>query len=972
LRSQGKIDAPSEALAEITQGIESQLFQREQEIWILESRLAESQRRIENRERELLIRDDARAAREQEFSRDIIQQLVKLNDSILQKSAARSDALSDLERRHAEQARALRALGRTVEELLQRSENQADKDKADRRITELEKGLQFHVSEAAEKERIIRARDEAIAWLRGEVENYQKISLGLASVNGVLNQELAEKDAQVLILREAVQTVELELVGLKMSRGWRLLNLLRKVRRWLRSVTGRDIPEPEIDARPAIQGGRTGAEWQANLTPLLEEVRTRLAGLSGATPSVPAATPEVAKIERPKIRLLPAPQASELRLMLDEEPSTQGPALADVICFSVIDWEFRYQRPQQIMSQFAAHGHRVFYISTSRFTPAGSAPRVKLKSIKENVYEIELCAVHQPDVYGEMIGGINQSELEASIEELRSRFSIDEAISYVMLASWTGIALRARERWGWRVIYDCMDEWDRFPGIKEAIVEAEKQLVEECDLLVVSSGGLSKKWSSRAEKLVLARNAVDYDFYHSRIGPSRLLSDEKRPIVGYFGAIADWFDLKLLAYLVEERPNYTFVLLGGVFDVDVAELISKPNVRMLGQHPYELMPKYLYRFDVCIIPFKINPITEATDPVKLYEYLSSGKPVVSVKLPEVEVYREHLYIAENREDFVALLDQAINDDDPESVAGRRALARANDWKNRYEVIVEGLAGRTRRVSIIIITYNNLELTKLCLKSVILNTDYPNYEVIVVDNHSTDGTRAYLQFMAERHPHLRIILNDANEGFARANNQGLEASTGDDLVLLNNDTIVPRGWLSRLVRHLRHNEVGMVGPVSNFVGNEARIEVDYQTWEEMESFARQHTRKHDGQGADIQMLGMFCVAMRRDVYTQVGPLDEQFGLGMFEDDDYAHRVRLKGYRVICAADAFVHHFGQASFKKLIETGEYNPLFERNLKTFESKWQVKWSPRSGVPLDFRADYAVEMPLNQNGRFRLSTQQ
>jgi GT2 family glycosyltransferase len=191
------------------------------------------------------------------------------------------------------------------------------------------------------------------------------------------------------------------------------------------------------------------------------------------------------------------------------------------------------------------------------------------------------------------------------------------------------------------------------------------------------------------------------------------------------------------------------------------------------------------------------------------------------------------------------------------------------------------------------------------------------------------------------------------------------STGDDLVLLNNDTIVPRGWLSRLVRHLRHDEVGLVGPVSNFVGNEARIEVDYQTWEEMESFAKQRTRKYDGQGADIQMLAMFCVAMRRDVYAQIGPLDEQFGLGMFEDDDYAHRVRVKGYRVICAADVFVHHFGQASFKRLIETGEYNPLFQRNLKTFESKWQVKWTPRSGVPLDFRADYAGGTTSSQNGR-------
>jgi GT2 family glycosyltransferase len=143
-------------------------------------------------------------------------------------------------------------------------------------------------------------------------------------------------------------------------------------------------------------------------------------------------------------------------------------------------------------------------------------------------------------------------------------------------------------------------------------------------------------------------------------------------------------------------------------------------------------------------------------------------------------------------------------------------------------------------------------------------------------------------------------------------------------------------------------------VSNFVGNEARIEVSYETCKEMEAFAKHHTSTHDGQAADINMLAMFCVAMRREVAREVGPLDEQFGLGMFEDDDYAHRMRLKGYRVICAADVFVHHFGQASFKKLIATGEYDVIFNRNLEAFEKKWSVKWSARSNVPLDFKRDY------------------
>jgi GT2 family glycosyltransferase len=91
-----------------------------------------------------------------------------------------------------------------------------------------------------------------------------------------------------------------------------------------------------------------------------------------------------------------------------------------------------------------------------------------------------------------------------------------------------------------------------------------------------------------------------------------------------------------------------------------------------------------------------------------------------------------------------------------------------------------------------------------------------------------------------------------------------------------------------------------------------------------------------------MRAMFCVALRRDTFEDVGPLDERFGIGMFEDDDYAHRVRAAGRRVICARDVFVHHVGQAAFKKLIERGEYNELFEQNRQLYQTKWGVTWTP------------------------------
>jgi len=248
----------------------------------------------------------------------------------------------------------------------------------------------------------------------------------------------------------------------------------------------------------------------------------------------------------------------------------------------------------------------------------------------------------------------------------------------------------------------------------------------------------------------------------------------------------------------------------------------------------------------------------------------------------------------------------------------------------------------KRVSIVVVTHENLMFTRLCLESVLANTRNPSYEVIVVDNGSTDGTATYLRRLAEHHSHVRFVLNDENLGFARACNQGLALANGAVLVLLNNDTMVPPGWLAALMAKLRDPTIGMVGPVTNRIGNEAEVETRYETWSEFLRFAREHGARHSGKVFELPMLMMFCVAMRRKVYERIGPLDEQFEVGMLEDDDYAMRIREAGLRLICAEDVLVHHFGEASFGKLAPSGAFMNALTANRKRFEEKWGVTWEP------------------------------
>ena len=250
------------------------------------------------------------------------------------------------------------------------------------------------------------------------------------------------------------------------------------------------------------------------------------------------------------------------------------------------------------------------------------------------------------------------------------------------------------------------------------------------------------------------------------------------------------------------------------------------------------------------------------------------------------------------------------------------------------------SGRSPRASIVVVARDNLIFTKLCLESVIANSHDPDYELIVVDNGSGPELRAYLDRLRNAFRRIRVIRNETNRGFAAASNQGLAKASGDRLVLLNNDTIVPHGWLSRLIRHLDDPTIGAVGPVTNRTSNEAQVETSYRTYGELERFARESACEREGARFDIPMLTMFCLAMRRDAYEQVGPLDEEYDIGTFEDDDYAMRLRGEGFRLVCAEDVFVHHFGGASLGNLMPSQHYQGLLNANRGRFERKWGIEW--------------------------------
>lgn len=245
-----------------------------------------------------------------------------------------------------------------------------------------------------------------------------------------------------------------------------------------------------------------------------------------------------------------------------------------------------------------------------------------------------------------------------------------------------------------------------------------------------------------------------------------------------------------------------------------------------------------------------------------------------------------------------------------------------------------------KVAIIILSYNSLdETTKPCLESIYACKTKIDFETVVVDNLSIDGTRNYLESIQNQYANLHLIFNEHNYGYAKGNNIGIRSIQADYYVLLNSDTIVTDYWLDKFVNFLEHHpEVGMVGPVSNSVGCGQKIFCQGETQEEILSEGEQWCNLCEGDFFFTDMLGFFCVCIRKEVFDTIGLLDEQFGIGMFEDDDFCLRAQKNGYKMACLEDVFIYHKGSVSFRKLDR--DYQKIFLENAYKFETKHQRKW--------------------------------
>jgi glycosyltransferase involved in cell wall biosynthesis len=244
------------------------------------------------------------------------------------------------------------------------------------------------------------------------------------------------------------------------------------------------------------------------------------------------------------------------------------------------------------------------------------------------------------------------------------------------------------------VVYYCVDDFASFSGYDRAqVLRDEEDLCGKADLVVTTSMALQEAKEPMNPNTLLVPHGVDYDHFVKAIRQELPVPPDvaeiPRPRLGFFGLIRDWVDLGMLATVAERRPDWHFVLIGDS-TVDLAPYRKLANMHFLGRRGYDELPAYCRQFDVGLIPFEVNDLTHAVNPIKLREYLAAGLPVVSTPMPEVRLYSRLIRIADSADTFMEAIEASLDTDDDKARARRARAMSAETWPQKLEAIAERL------------------------------------------------------------------------------------------------------------------------------------------------------------------------------------------------------------------------------------------------------------------------------------------
>lgn len=386
----------------------------------------------------------------------------------------------------------------------------------------------------------------------------------------------------------------------------------------------------------------------------------------------------------------------------------------DIICISSLEWFPLPTRKPNLMKNMPSEC-KILYIDPpiTLLSPFKDATKWrKWKSWWEGVKKLEgreniyiYCA---PPIlpFGNrwrVVNKINQWWQAIFINQAAKKVGVNQPIVWAYLHNTIDMVPHLKNRS--MLIYDCVDDIGAYeyiaPTNKDLIYEMENALVEKSDMVFTTTEGLKEERQGYNKNIHVVPNAADIElFMKADLEETPLAEDIKgipQPIIGFVGMIEEWTDLDLMFAVAKAHPEWSLVLVGpigiGADKEKINKLKSLENVYFLGRKPAEELPTYLKAFSVCINSFRKTKLTKNVSPLKFYEYMATGKPIVSVDMPGVRQFKEIIYITDDEQEFMQAIEKALTEDTKEKKQERLEVAKHNSWKSRVETMIEKIQNK---------------------------------------------------------------------------------------------------------------------------------------------------------------------------------------------------------------------------------------------------------------------------------------
>lgn len=289
----------------------------------------------------------------------------------------------------------------------------------------------------------------------------------------------------------------------------------------------------------------------------------------------------------------------------------------------------------------------------------------------------------------------NELILRTQIENIMRKLEMHDPVIWVACPGACETSLRLPKT---KLIWQRTDRWEEFPQVDtDTIRRYDQKLKANADLTVFVSSSLYEEERKQCKNAFYLDHGVDYEMFARAQEDARIprdIANIRKPIAGFFGGVDDHtLDVRLVEKVIDLLPEISFVFVGKA-SIDFSDLLTRENVWMLGQKPYERIPHYGKCFDVALMPWRQNRWIEACNPIKLKEYLALGKPVVSTPFTELQKYRDVVYEAKTPDAFADCVKRALAEDSPEHAAARRKRVQVSTWDSKAQLVLDELFGKS--------------------------------------------------------------------------------------------------------------------------------------------------------------------------------------------------------------------------------------------------------------------------------------